>query len=344
MLFDRFSHGAIRLKNRLVRSAVCEGMALPDGSPSATLVDYSARLAGSHVGLIIAGMSSPVPDGCIMRHQCRLDRDDLIPAYRKLTGAVHASGGRIMLQLGHGGSRCIGNRKGRLPEDWSESELDGIAEAFAAAAVRARESGFDGVQIHGAHGYLLSEFLSPCRNARTDAYGGSPDNRARLFLKVLTRVRRAVKDEYPVLGKLNCEDFVPGGLTQEDSLHVMQTAASRGLTAVEISGGVPEAGPQFSPVRSGRAEAPYYAEFAAKIRSKLPIPVILVGGIRTLARAEELLSGRVCDLIALGRPLIAEPDLGLKWLREEESESVCSGCNTCFRPILTGRGVRCMKK
>ena len=343
MLFGRFSIGTLRLANRLVRSAICEGMAEPDGAPSARLIDEDCILARGGVGLIIGGMASVTADGCILPRQCAIDRDELVPAYRKLTGAVHAAGAKIALQIGHGGSRCIAPGRPVKPEAWTAAELDGLIRAFADAARRVRDAGFDAVQLHAAHGYLLSEFLSPNRNPRDDAYGGSLDSRARLLVRVLTAVRRAVGETFPVLVKINSEDFVAGGLSAAESTAVLRLLASRGLSAAEISGGVPEAGRERSPVRSGPGGTPYYEAYAAKIRAGLALPVLLVGGIRDAETAERLVRERVCDLVALGRPLIAEPDLPKKW-QSGGGRAVCAGCNRCFRPLMTGRGVRCMAK
>ena len=339
MLFERFSHGKLRLPNRLVRSAVCEGLTDQDFAPSAAMIDLEVKLAQAGCGLIIAGKTAVSPDGCILRKQCRLDSDRAIPAYRHLTGAVHAAGAKIFVQLGHGGRRSTVNP--RTPADWSLQELEAIPELFAAAAVRAKTAGFDGVQVHGAHGYLLSEFLSPCFNGRTDLYGGTLANRARLLLKTVAAIRRAAGDTFAIAVKLNSEDFVENGLTAAESVEVLQKLASYGMDAAEISGGVPEAGMALNPARQGISQAPYYAEFAAKLRGKLPVPVILTGGIRSLETAENLLQSKVCDLIGLGRPLIAEPDLPLDWRKGKERLSCCAGCNGCFRPLVAGRGVAC---
>ena len=343
MLFDRFSIGTLRLANRLVRSAICEGMASPDGAPSPELVDYDVRLVQGGVGLLIAGVTSPVPTGCILPRQCVLDRDELVPEFRKLTGAVHAAGGRIALQIGHGGSRSIAPGKPVKPAEWLVSELDGLVESMADAAVRARDAGFDAVQLHGAHGYLLSEFLSPRFNLRTDTYGGSPENRARLLFRTFAAVRRAVGKDFPVLLKINSCDFVENGFSETDCAAVLRRLAAHGLSAVEISGGVPESGPRRSPVRMGKSAKPFYEDFAAQMRAELAIPVMLVGGIRDLATAERLVRTRVCDLVSLGRPLIAEPELPARWRDGSTSASVCTGCNRCFKPLSEGRGVRCVR-
>lgn len=343
MLFDRFSIGTLRLANRLVRSAVCEGMASPDGAPSPELVDYDVRLVKGGVGLLIAGVTSPAPTGCILPRQCVIDRDELVPEFRKLTGAVHAAGGRIALQIGHGGSRSVAPGKGVKPAEWTVAELDGLVERMADAARRARDAGFDAVQLHGAHGYLLSEFLSPRFNARTDAYGGCLENRARLLFRTFAAVRRAVGGDFPVLLKINSCDFTENGFSEEECAAVLRRLAAHGLSAIEISGGVPESGPRRSPVRMGKCAAPYYEDFAARLRPELAIPVCLTGGIRDLATAERLVRTRVCDLVSLGRPLIADPELPAKWRDGAATGSCCTGCNRCFKPISEGLGVRCAK-
>jgi len=284
------------------------------------------------------------PDETINAHvKYVLDRDEFVPEFRKLTGAVHAAGGRIALQIGHGGSRSIAPGKPVKPAEWLVSELDGLVESMADAAVRARDAGFDAVQLHGAHGYLLSEFLSPRFNLRTDAFGGSLENRARLLFRTFAAVRRAVGKDFPVLLKINSCDFVENGFSETDCAAVLRRLAAHGLSAVEISGGVPESGPRRSPVRMGKSVKPFYEDFAAQMRAELAIPVMLVGGIRDLATAERLVQTRVCDLVSLGRPLIAEPELPARWRDGGASVSVCTGCNRCFKPLSEGRGVRCVR-
>ncbi len=344
MLFDRYSKGNLRLPNRLVRSATGEGLADRDGAPSPDMVNLLVRLAKNGVGLVITGMTSPVPDGCAVRRECRLDSESVIPAFRRLTGAVHAQGGRIMVQLGHAGSRSIAPGVPKLPADWSPAELDDLAEAFALAAERAQKAGFDGIQLHVAHGYCLGGFLSPFMNQRHDVYGGTLANRMRFPAKVLQTVRRAVGDRFPVLVKINSEDFAENGLTAEESAEILMRFASVGLDAAEISGGVPESGAALSPVRAGISGAPYYREYAAKLRTKLPVPVILTGGIRDGVTAEKLLQERVCDLAGLCRPLVAEPDLAARWRARADTVSRCTGCNRCFLPLAAGRGLACMLK
>lgn len=341
MLFERFSHGKLRLPNRLVRSAVCEGLLSPDSAPSAAMIDLEVQLAQNGCGLIITGVTAVSENGCALRRQCRLDSDRTIQSYRHLTGAVHAAGSRIFAQLGHAGSRSAAPGRQLLPADWPMTELEAIPDLFAAAAKRAQDAGFDGVQVHGAHGYLFSEFLSPYRNGRKDAYGGTLQNRARLLLKTVSAIRRAVGNDLAIAVKLNSCDFTENGLTEPESVEVLQKLVSFGMDTAEISGGVPEAGAAFSPTRPGKAEKPYYGEYAAKLRGQLSVPVILTGGIRSLAAAEALLQAKACDLIGLGRPLIAEPDLPLDWKNGIEHPSCCIGCNNCFRPLLTGRGVSC---
>ena len=341
MLFERFSLGKLRLPNRLVRSAVCEGLLDRNGVPTAAMIDLEVKLAKGGCGLVIIGKTAISETGKALPYQCRLDSDQAIQAFKNLTGAVHAAGSRTFLQLGHAGSKSLAPGRPDKPADWTVQDLETIPEQFAAAAKRAQAAGFDGVQVHGAHGYLLSEFLSPCSNARTDAYGGTLQNRARLLLKSVAAIRRATGNDFTISVKLNSADFVENGLTETEAVEVLQKLVSYGMDVAEVSGGCPEAGPAFSPVRRGISEQPYYADFAAKLRGQLSVPVILVGGIRSMAMAEKLLQDKTCDLIALGRPLISEPDLALAWRNGQEKISRCVGCNGCFRPLLDGRGVAC---
>ena len=347
--------GTLRTANRLIRSATHEGMGNPDGVPTSALAAAWENLARGGIGLIISGHAFVDAAGRASRNQTAIDRDELIPSWRIPVEAVHRAGGKVMLQLAHAGLyAAVPEPAGPSPSapapgkplcrEISSRQIIELIAAFARAARRAREAGFDGVQLHAAHGYLISQFLSGYYNHRTDEYGGTPENRSRLLVEILKAVRREVGSDYPVTVKINSEDFITGGMNQAECAVVCRRLQEIGLDAVELSGGVQAPEACFSPVRRvplSTPETAFYREAAAAIRKKLHIPVILVGGLSSLHLCEELLHDQCCDFIALCRPLIREPALIRRWQQGDDAPSPCIRCNACFRPILTGRGLFC---
>jgi 2,4-dienoyl-CoA reductase-like NADH-dependent reductase (Old Yellow Enzyme family) len=226
----------------------------------------------------------------------------------------------------------------------SIDDIRATVEAFGDGAARAMAGGFDGVQIHAAHGYLLSQFLSPHYNKREDAYGGILTNRARMALEVLQAVRDKVGAEYPVLIKMNSEDFVQKGLSVDEMVRVAATLEEAGIDALELSGGTPDSG-KMIPVRPGRigstAKEVFYREAAARYKERINTPLILVGGIRSYEVAEELVGSGLTDYVSLSRPLIREPQLINRWKSGDTGKSTCLSDNLCFKPIRNGEGVYC---
>ena len=356
-LFDIATIGNLTLSNRIIRSATWEGMANPDGSPGARLAELMARLARGGVGLIITGHAYVSPEGRGTPGQLGMDRDMLIPPHLRMTRSVRTYGGRIMLQLAHAGIHAPSQLKRppgflknlETPEVSSkmdEGEIERVVSAFGAAAGRARRAGYNGVQIHAAHGYLISQFLSPAYNRRRDAYGGSLENRARLLMEVLRAVRGAVGSDFPVTVKLNAEDFIDDGFTPADSLRTADMLEAAGVDAVELSGGTPLSAPDRRPARRGRgpvgAEVVYYKSQALAFKERRRVPLILVGGIRAYETARSLIRSGTADFVAMSRPLIREPGLVQRWQSGLTAPSACISDNGCFRPAMTGRGVFCM--
>ncbi len=354
-LFTPFHIGGLAVRNRFVRSATHEGLADEAGFYTKALSDVLTLLAQHEVGLIIPGHAFVSPEGRASKFQASAASDDVIPHWRKVVDRVHSCGAKMALQLAHAGGNtaavgaagpsAFAQAPGK-PEcrELSAADIERLQTAFAAAAVRGKEAGFDAVQIHAAHGYLLSQFLSPCYNRRTDSYGGSLANRARMLYEVYDAVRSAVGREFPVLVKINSADFAEGGFSPEECIEVCLELEKRGLNAVELSGGIPPAGPGLSPIRledvrdGGKV---YYEDTARRLKAVSGIPVILVGGIRYPEKALSLVESGACDMISLSRPLIREPGLLCRWLAGDGIRSACVSCNACFRPIITGRGVYC---
>ncbi|MDY6824354.1 MAG: NADH:flavin oxidoreductase [Thermodesulfobacteriota bacterium] len=356
-LFESSSIAGIPVKNRFVRSATWEGLATASGAVTDELVDILVTLAKGGVGLIIAGHAYVSREGQASPWQTGVYKDELIPGLEKLTAAVHTAGGRIVLQLAHGGCFASAKLSGKMPftpsgmSDTTKAErrvmtaqdIEDTVAAFAAGARRARAAGFDGVQIHAAHGYLLSQFLSPAFNRRVDEYGGDIAGRCRFLLAVYRRVRETVGRDYPVLVKMNGADYIDNGLTVEDAVQVAQWLASEGIDAIELSGGILTS-PKLSPSRAGidsEEKEAYFRHEAARFKAAIDVPVILVGGIRSLPVAEKLLTDKTADYFSMSRPLIREPDLISRWAAEDTAAAACISDNRCFRPALRGRGVQC---
>ena len=226
----------------------------------------------------------------------------------------------------------------------TEVEITRVISAFAAGAKRAQTAGFDGLQIHGAHGYLLSEFLSPFVNRRQDQYGGPIENRARFVLEVLRAIRGAVGNDYPVLIKMNCQDFHDNGLSLEDSVQAAALLAAEGIDAIEISGGNARSGklgPNRVGIKSEEKES-YFQSEARAFRENVTVPLILVGGNRSFQLSERIVNDGIADYISMCRPLIREPDLVNRWKSGNRLKAACLSDSRCFVPARTGKGIYCV--
>jgi len=360
ILFEASSINGLTLPNRFIRSATWEGLATANGAVTPDLTETMAALARGGVGLIISGHAYVDRVGQAGPRQLGIYSDDLLPGLKKMVSAVHTAGGKIVAQLAHAGYFAAAKLSGLEP--WAVSgdvdlvegqrhtmtteDIKTTVEAFAAAAERAVKAGFDGVQIHSAHGYLLSQFLSPLFNRRTDAYGGAIANRVRIHQEVLAAVRATVGKDYPVLIKFNCSDFVDGGLALEEALAAAQALQRAGIDAIELSGGLLRSslmGP--SPSRAGvnkPSKEAYHRTEAKAFRGKLNLPLILVGGLRSFEVAEGLVVDGIADYISMSRPLIREPDLIARWRAGDRRPAECKSDNLCFRPGMAGDGVYCV--
>jgi 2,4-dienoyl-CoA reductase-like NADH-dependent reductase (Old Yellow Enzyme family) len=317
-----------------------------------------SQLAMGEVGLIISEATYFRKEGHVRPWQLGIYDDSYIPGLRALSRAVHGHGTPIVLQLNHAGlfadfkvtgQVCLAPSK---VEDLSSNphkqmdieDIREIVEGFGQAARRAKEAHFDGVQIHAAHGYLINQFLSPVFNRRQDAYGGSLENRARFLLEVLKSIRANVGNDFPILVKLNCQDFIKGGLTLDDSSNVGILLQKGGIDAIELSGGMASSGKlsQFrTKIRSEEDEA-YFRQEAKYFKKRLHLPLILVGGIRSFHVAEHLLEKGYADYISISRPFIREPFLIRRWKSGDLRKATCISDNRCFEPILAGEGIYCV--
>jgi len=358
-LFEPMTINGMSLSNRFVRSATWEGMAGPDGCVTQRLIDCMAALADGGVGLIITGHAFVELEGKAGPRQLGIHDDAFLPGLCKMVEAVHARDGRIVAQLAHAGRRADAEESGHPlrvisvtgaeeppVREMGPCDFKVVVNAFAEAALRAKTAGFDGVQIHSAHGYLLSQSLSPLENRRSDWYGGPVGHRMRLLLEVYTAIREAVGTDYPVLIKLNSSDHVEGGLSLEEACKVAVRLAHEGIDAIEVSGGTPESG-KLAPIRT-HIDAPekeaYFRDAGKAIKESVHVPVMLVGGIRSLETATTLHEEGRADLISISRPLIREPNLISRWKQGDTAPAACTSCCRCFVPARRGDGIRCMAK
>ncbi|GAB1400364.1 NADPH dehydrogenase NamA [Aminivibrio sp.] len=311
--YEPFSIKDLELKNRIVMPPMCMYSA-PDSVPTDFhYLHYGARAIGG-VGLIIVEATGVLPEGRISDNDLGLWRDDQIPPLAKLVKMAHDQGAKIGIQLNHAGRKCGAAAKriygpsalnysddGRYqdPAEMTEEDIAHVTDAFASAAGRALEAGFDVVEIHGAHGYLLSQFLSPLSNVRKDSYGGSPSNRSRLLREVTDGVRSRWPENKPLFLRVSASDYSDGGVTPEGMAEMLKESLD-GLDVVHVSsGGVTPVPP---PVYPG-----YQISFAELIKKECFVPTIAVGLISTIEMVEEILGNQRADLVALGRELLRNP-------------------------------------
>jgi 2,4-dienoyl-CoA reductase-like NADH-dependent reductase (Old Yellow Enzyme family) len=357
-LFETTEINGMKLANRFVRSATWEGMATDDGAVTPKLTQTMVDLAQGGVGMIISGHAYISQEGQAGPWQLGIYKDELIDGLKTMTDAVHQAGGKIIAQLAHAGHFAIKALTKQPPHVVSDynglsksprheltiEDIKNLVKTFAKAAQRAKTAGFDGVQIHSAHGYLLSQFLSPAYNRREDEYGGSIENRARVHGQIYNAIRSAVGKNYPVLIKINSEDHVENGLSLEDSIAASRILVDAGIDAIELSGGTLSSG-KLSPSRGGinkEEKEAYFKEAAAAYKKAMDIPLILVGGMRSLNVAEKTINSGAADYISMCRPFIREPGLIKRWQSGDTRPARCKSDNLCFGPALEGKGIYCV--
>jgi 2,4-dienoyl-CoA reductase-like NADH-dependent reductase (Old Yellow Enzyme family) len=353
VLFTPLRIRSLTVPNRFVRSATHDFMADEDGSVTDRDVALFSGLAAGEVGLIITGHAFVNPAGRASPRQIGVHDDRMVSGLSRIPRAVHDFPSRIFLQIAHAGRQtkeklcgCIPLAPSAvyepvykvMPKAMTREEVGAAVEYFVQAGRRARQAGFDGVQIHVAHGYLLSSFISPYTNRREDEYGGPLVNRARIVREILRGLKEGNGPEFPVVAKLNSSDFMAGGLSLEESIEIARLLEADGLDGVEVSGGMSEAG-QGSVWKGLRTEDEegYFVDSASRIKAALRIPVFGLGGWRTFRAMERAVEAGKVDLISLSRPLIRDPALVRKFRLGEVDKSECVSCNKCFNP----RGIRC---
>ncbi len=356
-IFTPWRINDLTIPNRLVRSATWEGLADDEGVPSHDSINLTAELAEGGVGLIITGYAYVRPEGRGLFRQTGVHIDAMVGPIARMSDAVHQSGGLVAMQIVHAGGQTNPEWIGQDPlgpsaivhpafggqvQALSETQIWDLVGAFAAAAARAKAAGFDAVQLHGAHGYLINQFLSPNTNLRDDQWGGPLANRARFGLEVLKACRQAVGPRYPLFIKLNSQDAFPGGLELADAVEMARLLDQAGIDAIEVSGGVPAAG-KLSPSRVVKKpeEEGYFLPNAQAIKAVVKCPVISVGGWRSRGRIEAALDS--VDAVSMSRPFIRQPHLANLWKNGSQEPATCISCNGCF---VVGRkqGIACAQE
>ena len=379
--------GALELRNRVIKTATYEGMS-PGGAPSDALIRHHRDLAAGGVAMTTVAYCAVSPNGRTFEAQMYM-REEIVPKLRELTDAVHAQGAAVSIQLGHCGDfsrnttvprRCSLGPSFRLNEyglmsgvpfarAMTEADIAGVIEEFAAAAATVVRAGFDAVELHLGHGYLLSQFLCPATNRRRDAWGGSLDNRMRLPLAVLQRVRERVGAGFPILCKTNLRDGFRGGFELDESIELARRLEGAGVDAIVLSGGFTSKTPfylfrgarplkemievEHNPLQKlslrffGRRvikEYPFKEMFflddARAVRRAVRVPLVLLGGILSLDNLETAMREGF-DFVAMGRALIADPDLVNRMQRGAATRSRCISCNKCVAE-MDRNGVRCV--
>ena len=325
-IFEDINLKSMTLKNRLVRSATWEGIANPDGSITEESYEIYDELAKGGVGAIITGFTSVALNDYYFGGMMRLSDDNLIPQYKKLTDIIHSYNIPVITQLALGAYyRPAGSRFEQVePDNMTVDEIHLVRDQFIEAAVRAEKAGFDGVQIHVAHFFFLSRFVSPAVNHRKDEYGGSAENRVRLVVEIINGIKEKVPSLH-ITAKINSSDFTYGGLDEDESLAQCRLLCAAGLDSIEVSGN----GTSVGGIRPHKNEA-YFVPFAAKLADEVKTPVIAVGGMRSLDVMEEVLNKTKIELISLSRPLLREPDLPNKMKDGISTVSKCVSCNACY--------------
>lgn len=362
-LFDPIEIRGVRIRNRIVMPPMTTRQAAADGSVTKELIAYYMARAEGGTGLITVEMAAPDPAG---RHRVRelgLTEERFVSGLRSLTTQLHQAGAAVAIQIGHAGGHTRQDVTGYppvapsaiphvvqeqdtrtiVPEALTHDGIRSVVTAFATAAERAKRAGFDVVELHGAHGYLIAQFLSPLDNHRTDQYGGCLANRARFALEVMQACRQRVGD-FPLGFRLSADEFAPGGVTLEEAKEVCRWLVEAGADVLHVSGGcyrsVPSAAIIAPPMNYPEG---LFLPLAAAIKNVVKVPVIAVGRLHDPALAARAVEEGHADMVALGRQLIADPEWARK-VEEKRPEEIrpCIACNTCIDGMREGSKIRCL--
>ncbi|MBR5502951.1 MAG: NADH:flavin oxidoreductase [Methanobrevibacter sp.] len=302
----------IRLQNRIVMPPMAREDS-PDGKVTEKLIEYYSKRARS-TGLIIVEHAYVTEEGKSTPKQLSMASDEVIESYKRLTEAIHSEDCKVISQINHGRNGLASKRKFHLNEMTIE-EIEKVKKAFIEAAMRTQEAGFDGVEIHAAHEYLLSQFYSPYTNKRTDKYGGSLENRLRLINEIIEGIREHVEEDYIIAVRFGAYDYFEGGSKMEDIPIAVNSFVESGADLIDISGGLCRYKNPYS------KEPGYFKELSKIAKESCDVPVILTGGVKKAHEAEALLEEGVCDLIGIGRAMLADEKWSMKALRKLRHET-----------------------
>lgn len=356
-MFQETKMNQMKLKNRFFKAALYEALATEDGHLTQELFDLYGEYSKGGVGTILTGYTYILEEEHPAPNMMGIYNDSFIEEYKRFTDYIHTYDTNIILQLVYGGSfsslhphsehivgpsAVLNERTGITPYEMQEEDFTKIKDGFRQASRRAKLAGFDGIQIHAAHGYLFSLFLSPTFNIRKDQYGGSIENRAHFLIEVYKEIREEVGEEYPILVKINSQDYMKHGLTPEDSIYVCEQLSNLGIDAIEISGGMPTSevlAHNLGPTRKGIKphEESYFKEHAITLASKISTPLILTGGNRNIDTMNHLVELGI-PYFGLGRALTFEPELINIWHGGNTRHAKCISCNQCYKTV----GKRCI--
>ena len=358
-LFSPGKIGKVEIKNRIVRSATYTHTANADGKVTDEFIKFYTDLAKGGTGLIITGLIAIDEEGKLDDGQAGLYSDSHLEGQKKFVKAVHKySDVKIAPQLCHCGrqgmnsispSAVLYQVTKKMPRELTNEEVKTIIENFVNAGRRAYECDYDLVQLNGAHCWLLSNFLSPYSNIRTDEYGGNTENRTRILVEIYNQLTDEVGKNFPISVKLQTQDYVENSITLEEGKKIAKILVDTGYDAIEPSGGGLETiimGAKNYPALTVKSEdeenyfLPTIKEFSSVLKDT---KVILMGGVRDPVKAENLLQESIIDFVALSRPLIIEPSIPNRWKNGDLSPPLCTSCNACFGSIRTG-SVKCTIK
>ena len=337
-LFSPLTLRNITLPGRAVRSATELFCSYPDAHVHPFEFDVYRELADASLGMIITAHTCVAPEGRSNRYQNAVWSDDFLEDSRKIASAASANGTPVILQLGHGGMKAEGNNNGLrvyTPDNMSEAEIAGVVKAFGTAAKHAVQAGFSGVMLHAAHMYLLSQFFYPEYNHRSDRYGGSAENRFRIVREIFEEIKTVCGNDLPVFMKINGDDRENTEDYHKDIVTVLNLCDRLGMDAAEISG--------WDSARRGVPEKPYFIDNISRLHKETELPLIAVGGIRTMADINALFDAGA-SAVSMSRPLLQDPKVLFR-LAEGKS-SGCTGCCFCSSPLKLDaeRIVRCPHK
>ena len=381
-VFTKSTIAGIELKNKIFRSATYEGFSDQEGRPTKKLSDLYLKLAKGEVGAIITGLIGVQRKGRSTPHMCMLDRDDFIDAYKEINAQLKEYGVPVIAQLAHGGGQCDKIASGgfnlapskkfysltnKFSQVLSEENIIEVINCFISAIERAKKAGFAGVQLHAAHGYLLSEFLSGGLNRRKDKWGGSTENRFRIIAEIMKGARQRVGN-YPILAKFSAYDYLKNGIRMDEALRIAVMFQRAGIDALEVSSGANDG---LNTIRAEKLPSDsiianmlpikinseimksvlrkimplfvkrydpiynYNVSAAEKIKQTIDIPVIAVGGIRNMNDINLIINEKKADYVSMCRPFIIEPNLVKKFKEGKQDNSKCIDCCYCMFGLMS---------